>query len=55
MNTIRGIGDQAHQENRISHQQIGVIAQDSANINAGMRHDYVTRCAMQGKHIAGAG
>ncbi len=42
MNTIRDIGDQARQENLTSHQQIGVIAQVSANIHAGIEHDYVT-------------
>jgi hypothetical protein len=42
MNTILGIGDQARQENWTSQQQIGVIAQDSANINAGIEHDYFT-------------
>jgi hypothetical protein len=42
MNTIHGIGDRAHQENWRSHQQICVIAQDSANINFGIEHDYVT-------------
>ena len=42
MNTIRSISDRARRENWTSHQRIGVIAQDSANINSGMEHDYVT-------------
>ena len=42
MNTICSISDRAHRENRMSHQQIGVIAQDSANINSGIKHDYMT-------------
>jgi hypothetical protein len=42
MNTIHGIGDQACQENWTSHQQTGVIAKDSANINASIEHDHVT-------------
>jgi hypothetical protein len=42
MNTICGIGNRACQKNWTSHQQIGVIAQDSANINASIEHDYVT-------------
>jgi hypothetical protein len=42
MNTICDIGDHAHQEKWTSHHQIGVIALDSANINSGIKHDYVT-------------
>ena len=42
MNTIRSISDRAHRENWTSNQRIGAIAQDSANINSGIEHDYVT-------------
>ena len=42
MNTIRSISDRADREGWTCHQRIGVIAQDSANINAGIEHDYVT-------------
>ena len=42
MNTICSISDPAHCENWMSHQRIGAIAQDSANINSGNEHDYVT-------------
>ena len=42
MNTIRSISDHARLENWTSHQRIGVIAQDSANINSGIEHDYVS-------------
>ena len=42
MNTIRSISDRARLENWTSHQRIGVIAQDSANINSGIEHDYVS-------------
>jgi hypothetical protein len=42
MHTIHSISDRARRENWTSHQQIGAIAQDSANINSGMEHDYVT-------------
>jgi hypothetical protein len=41
MNTICSISDPAHCENWMSHQRIGAIAQDSANINSGNEHDYV--------------
>jgi hypothetical protein len=42
MNTICSISDHARCEHWTSHQRIGVIAQDSANINSGIKHDYVT-------------
>ncbi len=42
MNTIRSISDRADRESWTCHQRIGVIAQDSAHINAGIEHDYVT-------------
>ena len=42
MNTIRSISDRARLENWTSHQRIGAIAQDSANINSGIEHDYVS-------------
>ena len=42
MNTICSISDRARRENWTSNQQIGAIAQDSANINSGIEHDYVT-------------
>ncbi len=42
MNTIRSISNRADREGWTSHQQIGVIAQDSANINSGIKNDYVT-------------
>ena len=41
MNTIPSISVCAHGENWSSHQQIGAIAQDSANISSGIEHDYV--------------
>jgi hypothetical protein len=41
MHTIQSIGERARQEGWISHQRIGAIAQDSANINSG-EHDYVS-------------
>ena len=42
MNTICSISDRACRENWTSNQQIGAIAQDSANINSGIKHEYVT-------------
>jgi hypothetical protein len=42
MNTIHSISDRARLENWTSHQRIGAIAQDSANINTGTEHDYVS-------------
>ncbi len=42
MNTICSISDHACRENWTSHQRIGAIAQDSANINSGIKHNYVT-------------
>jgi hypothetical protein len=42
MNTICSISDRARCENWTSHQWIGALAQDSANINSGIEHDYVT-------------
>jgi hypothetical protein len=41
MNTIQSISERARQESWTSHQRIGAIAQDSANINSGIEHDYV--------------
>ena len=40
--TIRSIGKRARQEGWTSHQRIGAIAQDSANINSRIEHDYVS-------------
>ena len=42
MNTIQSISDHAHRENWTSHQRIRAITQDSANINSGIEHDYVS-------------
>ena len=42
MNTILSISDCADREGWTCHQRIRVIAQDSANINTGIEHDYVT-------------
>jgi hypothetical protein len=42
MHTIQSIGERARQEGWTSHQRIGAIAQDSANINSGIEHDYVS-------------
>ncbi len=42
MNTICSISDRAPHENWTSHQRIGAIAQDSSNINSGIKHNYVT-------------
>ncbi len=42
MHTIQSIGERARQEGWTSHQRIGAIAQDSANINSGIKHDYVS-------------
>jgi hypothetical protein len=48
MNTIRSISDRARLENWTSHQRIGAIAQDSANINSGIEHDYVSNALKGG-------
>jgi len=42
MHTIRSIDEHARQEGWTSHQRISAIAQDSANINSGIEHDYVS-------------
>ena len=42
MNTIQRLSDRARESNWTQHQRIGVIAQDSANIKAGIEHDYIT-------------
>ena len=42
MNTIQSVSERARRENWTSHQRIGAIAQDSANINSGIEHDYVS-------------
>jgi hypothetical protein len=42
MNTIQSVSERAHSENWTSHQRIGAIAQDSANINSRIEHDYVS-------------
>jgi hypothetical protein len=42
MNTIQSIGKRTRQEGWTSHQRIGAIAQDFANINSGIEHDYVS-------------
>jgi hypothetical protein len=39
MTTIQTLGEHARCEKWLSHQGIGVIAQDSANIKAGIEHD----------------
>jgi hypothetical protein len=48
MNAICSISDHACCENWTSHQRIGVIAQDSANINSGIKHNYMTNTLMGG-------
>jgi hypothetical protein len=48
MNTICCISDHAYQENRTSHQGIGTVAQDSAKINSGIEHDYMTNTLKEG-------
>jgi hypothetical protein len=48
MNTICSIRDRAGHENWTSHQQIGAIAQDSANIDSGIEHDYVQSTLKRG-------
>ena len=42
MNTIRSLSERASKENWTSNQRVGCIAQDSANIKAGIEHDYVS-------------
>jgi hypothetical protein len=42
MNTIWSIGKPAGLKQWTNHQRIGIIAQDLANIKAGIEHDYVT-------------
>jgi hypothetical protein len=42
MNTICSISGRACREHWTSHQLIGVVAQDSTNIDFGIEHDYVT-------------
>jgi hypothetical protein len=49
MNTIRSISDRACCDNWTSHQRIGVIAQDSANIISRIKHDYVMNTLKGGK------
>jgi hypothetical protein len=40
MNTIRSLSERARKEGWTSNQRVGCIAQDSANIKAGIEHDY---------------
>ena len=42
INTIRSIHERANCEKWTRHQRIGTVAQDSANINATIKHDYVS-------------
>ena len=42
INTIWSIHERACCEKWTWHQRIGVVAQDSANINASVKHDYVS-------------
>ncbi|KAL7533595.1 hypothetical protein ACHAXR_005333 [Thalassiosira sp. AJA248-18] len=42
IDTIRCIGERAKRDKWTKHQQTGVLAQDSANVNAGIQHDYVS-------------
>jgi hypothetical protein len=42
INTIRSIHERANRKKWTRHQRIGVVAQDSANINATIKHDYVS-------------
>ena len=48
MNSICSISDRAHHENWTSHQWIGVIGQDFANINFGIEHDSVSNTLNRG-------
>jgi hypothetical protein len=55
IHTIQSISDCTHCENWTSHQRIGAIAQDSANINSGIEHNYVSNTLKGGDeshHIA---
>ena len=42
IDTIRCIGERAKRDKWTKHQRTGVLAQDSANVNAGIQHDYVS-------------
>jgi hypothetical protein len=42
VNTIRSISERARREQWTHHQRIGALAQDSANLNATIKHDYVS-------------
>ena len=46
--TIRTLGRRAEREGWTVHQRRGVLAQDSANISAGIEHDYVTNTLVGG-------
>jgi hypothetical protein len=48
MHTIQSIGKRARQEGWTSHQCIGAIAQDSANINSRIEHNYVSNTLKRG-------
>jgi hypothetical protein len=48
MNTNQSISDRAHQEGWTSHQRVGAIAQDLANINLGVEHNHVTNALKRG-------
>ena len=43
INTIRSIHKRARCKKWTRHQRIGVVAQDSANINASVEHDFVSK------------
>ncbi len=42
INTIRSIHEHASRKKWMQHQRIGTVVQDSANINATIKHDYVS-------------
>ncbi len=42
INTIRSIHERAHREKWMQHQSIGMVVKDSANIDAAIKHDYVS-------------
>jgi hypothetical protein len=41
VNTVQSISDRAHQEGWTSHQRVGAIAQDLANIDLGIEHNHI--------------
>ena len=42
VDTVKDIGERSNQEEWTLHQRTGVLANDSADINDGIEHDYVT-------------